>query len=66
MPLSMSYVRMENTYKQLQEAREELYDKKDSESEERYRKAILRLCKRIADENEVELRSLTKEFSTKE
>lgn len=65
MAMSMSYCRMENTYRQLKEAREELYDKKDSESEERYRKALLRLCQSIVDENEVELRQLKKEWEGK-
>lgn len=50
MPMSMSYVVMENSYRQLREAEERLNDEFSSDREEKYRTKLIELCQRIAEE----------------
>lgn len=47
---NMSYVRFENTYKDLLDAYQHIWEDDLSESEEQYRTGLIRLCKNIADE----------------
>lgn len=47
---NMSYVRFENTYKDLMDAYQHIWDDELSESEEQYRTGLIKLCKSIADE----------------
>lgn len=47
---NMSYVRFENTYKDLLDAYQHIWDDELSESEEQYRTGLIELCERIAYE----------------
>ena len=47
---NMSYCRYQNTYRDLQDIYDNLFDDDLSESEERYRKYLVKLCKKIVDE----------------
>jgi len=46
---NMSYCRMENTYQDLRDVKEN-WEETNSESELKYRKWILELCKEIVDD----------------
>ena len=49
---NMSYVRFENTCKDLQDCYDHLYDEELSETEERYRQRLIKLCRDIVHEAE--------------
>jgi hypothetical protein len=49
---NMSYVRFENTLRDLQDCFDHLYDDDLSPSEEKYRKFLIEICKEIAGEFE--------------
>ena len=55
---NMSYCRFENTFKDLQDCLEDLEYGNDfselSESEQKYRNKLVKICKRISDEFEEE------------
>lgn len=55
---NMSYCRFENTFKDLQDCLEDLQYGNDfselSESEQKYRNKLVKMCKRISDEFEEE------------
>lgn len=47
---NMSYCRFENTYADLLDCDEHIWDDDLSEEEEKYRDRLVKLCKRIADD----------------
>ena len=47
---NMGYVRFENTYRDLQDCFDYLWNDNLSESEEKHRKRLIKLCQDIADE----------------
>ena len=47
---NMSYVRFENTYRDLEDCFNHLYDEDLSESENKYMLKLVELCKEIAEE----------------
>ena len=49
---NMSYVRFENTLKDLRDCDEHLFDDDLSEEEEKARQKLIKLCKKIAEEGE--------------
>jgi hypothetical protein len=51
----MSYCRFENTFRDLQDCAENLDDGDLSESETKYRRLLIELCKDIVDASEDEL-----------
>ena len=54
MARSMGYCRFENAYMDLYDCNEHLWDDDLSEREEKYRKFLVRLCKEIAEDYELE------------
>jgi len=51
---NMGYCRFENTYRDLQDCEEHIFDDELSEREEKYRKWLIELCHKIADEIDAE------------
>lgn len=49
---NMSYCRFENTFRDLQDCEEHIFDKDLSESEEKYRKRLINLCRSLATDAE--------------
>jgi hypothetical protein len=52
--MNMSYVRFQNTLKELRDCFENIHDEDLSDAEESARKKLIELCRQIADEFEQE------------
>lgn len=50
--MNMSYCRFENTVRDLADCQEHLSDRDLSDTEERARKRLIKICKQIADDTE--------------
>jgi hypothetical protein len=47
---NLNYCRFENTYNDLYDVYDHLFDDELSESEDKYRKRLIKLCREISDE----------------